>query len=521
MVTGDNLRIISYCVRWAAPPWDTLGSQKVNHGLQPLALNSRIVCASMSRSAPQSFRDPALDQALADHRAGRVAAAEAAYRTMIAAQPRNAGANHHLGVLLVQTGRVDDGIGHLRSALEANSAEPLYYFSLAKGLLAAGRPAEAGAVVKQAAQRGLSDARFEPLKSEVRDRAVAFYRHALVSHPGDAALLDNLGSALLVQGKIEEAIACYRQALVQTPDFAEAHFHLGAMLSQNGRVAEGFEHYMRRAALAYGRGNSPLENGPEPPHKIKHDKAQRDYLFGGHASFDAPEIAGMFQLADGSRLSGPAVNPGNCTTQLLDTWRQSRPQMVVIDDFLSAAALEKLRAYCAGSTVWRKIYPAGYLGAAPEDGFACPLLAQIVEEVQSVFGAILAGERFRYLGAFKYDSELSSGTNTHADNSNVNVNLYITADEANLDTDSGGMEIWDAVAPDMQTMRKLNGSEDMVRTFLERTGARRFVVPHRANRAVIFKSTQFHKTDRFRFKNDYLSHRINISMLFGQFGEED
>ncbi|HUE62879.1 MAG TPA: tetratricopeptide repeat protein [Rhizomicrobium sp.] len=475
----------------------------------------------MSHSAPRSFQDAALDQALADHRAGRIAAAEVAYRAMIAAQPGHPGANHHLGVLLVQTGRADVGIGHLRSAMESDGNEPLYYFSLAKGLLAAGRPAEAGAILKQAAQRGLSDSRFAPLKSEIRDKAVAFYRQALVARPGNAALLDNLGSALLVQGKVAEAIACYRQVLVHAPDFAEAHFHLGAVLSQNGHVAEGFEHFMRRAALVYGRGKLPTETGPEPPHKIKHDRAQRDYLFGGHAPSDAPDIADMYRLADGSRITGPAVNPGNCTAQLLDTWRQSRPQMVVIDNFLTGPALEKLRAYCAVSTIWRKIYPAGYLGAAPEDGFACPLLAQVVEEIQSVFGAILSGESFRYLGAFKYDSELSTGTNTHADNSNVNVNLYITADDANLDPDSGGMEIWDAAAPDMQTMRKLNGSEDMVRAFLERAGARRFVVAHRANRAVIFKSTQFHKTDRFRFKSDYLSQRINISMLFGQFGEED
>ena len=278
---------------------------------------------------------------------------------------------------------------------------------------------------------------------------------------------------------------------------------------------------MRRAALIYGNGKQALGDEPEPPHKINHDKAQRDYLWGGQVPSDAPRVSEIFQLADGSRLPVPAVNPGRCTAGLLDTWRQSRPQMVVIDDFLSATALEKLRAYCAGSTVWRKIYPAGYLGAAPEDGFACPLLAQIVEEVQSIFGAILAGESFRYLGAFKYDSQLSTGTNTHADNSKVNVNFYVTADEANLDPDSGGMEIWDAAAPDMQTMRKLNGSEDLVRAFLEHADARRFVVPHRANRAVIFKSTQFHKSDRFRFKDDYLSQRINISMLFGQFGEED
>jgi len=82
------------------------------------------------------------------------------------------------------------------------------------------------------------------------------------------------------------------------------------------------------------------------------------------------------------------------------------------------------------------------------------------------------------------------------------------------------MEIWDAAAPDIQTMRRLNGNEALVHEFLKQTGAKRSVVPHRANRAVIFRSTQFHRTDKFRFRSDYLSQRINISLLFGQFGEE-
>jgi len=449
--------------------------------------------------------DTALRDAIAEHRAGRMTAAETAYRSLVQAQPHDAGVNHHLGVLLVQTGRADEGLNHLRAALEANGAEPLYYFSLAKGLLAAGNPAEAGTVLRQAGQMGVADKRFEPLKAQIRDAAVAQYRQALAARPKDAVVLDNLGTALLAQGKVEDAIACYREALSHRPDFAEAHFHLGAVLSQAGHVAEGFEHYMRRAVL--GAENAPRAH--DPSFKIKHDLAQREYLG-----------ARQFHLADGSRIAGPAVNPGNCTPQLLDAWRTSRPQMVVVDDFLTGAALEKLRAYCAGSTVWRKIYPAGYLGAAPEDGFSCPLLAQMIEEIQAVFAPILAGESFRYLGAFKYDSELSAGTNIHADNSNVNVNLYIAPDEANLEPASGGMEIWDAAAPDIQTMRRLNGNEALVHDFLRQTGAKRSVVPHRANRAVIFRSTQFHRTDKFRFRHDYLSQRINISLLFGQFGAE-
>src|SRR6185437_7082492 len=162
---------------------------------------------------------------------------------------------------------------------------------------------------------------------------------------------------------------------------------------------------MRRAALLYGTGKSPKPEGPEPEHKLRHDRAQRDYIWGP----DAPSVPETFHLADGSRIAGPAVDPSHATAALFDSWRASQPQMVVIDNFLTRPALEKLRAYCAGSTVWRKIYAAGYLGAAPEDGFSCPLLAQIIEEIQKLFAPILAGEEFRYLGAFKYDSELSTG----------------------------------------------------------------------------------------------------------------
>ena len=89
--------------------------------------------------------------------------------------------------------------------------------------------------------------------------------------------------------------------------------------------------------------------------------------------------------------------------------------MVVIENFLTPAALDKLRRYCAGSTIWRRNYEAGYIGATPEDGLACPLMAQIAEEIRMAYADIIGAHPFRYMGAFKYDSELPTGTNIHAD----------------------------------------------------------------------------------------------------------
>ena len=447
-----------------------------------------------------------LEQAIASHKAGQPAAAAKAYRAVIGVEPGHAEANHNLGVLMMQSGRIEEGLAHLGRALATNAREALFDVSYARGLLAAGKPEEAGAVLARGRRLGLADGRFAALELQIQSRA------------DSPELLDTRGSALLAEGKVEDAIQCYRQALALAPDFAQAHYHLGWVLSENGHVAEGFAHYMRRAALLYGTGNAPAADQPDPPYKVRHDLDQRDYLAGGKAPADAPQVADMFHLADGARLDGPAVNPVNATPQLLEAWRSAAPQLVVMENFLTPPALTKLRAYCAGSTIWRKLYSAGYLGAAPEDGFACPLLAQIVEEIQVTFRPILQDEPFRYLGAFKYDSENCAGTNTHADNSAINVNFYIAPDDANLDPEHGGMEIWDVAAPDVEAQRKYSSSEALVHDLFKRSGAKSTIIPHRSNRAVIFKSALFHKTDSFTFKNDYLSRRINISLLFGNLG---
>ena len=86
----------------------------------------------------------------------------------------------------------------------------------------------------------------------------------------------------------------------------------------------------------------------------------------------------------------------------------------MIDNLLSDEALARLRRFCWGSTVWRKVYRDGYLGAMPEHGFACPLLAQIADELRSTYPAILGQYPLLRLWGFKYDSRLT-GINIHAD----------------------------------------------------------------------------------------------------------
>ncbi|MEO8301072.1 MAG: tetratricopeptide repeat protein [Rhizomicrobium sp.] len=442
-----------------------------------------------------------MKQAIDLHRRGDGDAAEPLYRVVLAEQPSHAEANHKLGMLLAQKGSDAESLPLFQAALKSQPGVGQYWLSYASALLATGHPREAQMVLARGQERGLAGPELDAL----RRRA-----HAPLS-PTDVQF--EQGTAHALQGQVHDAISVFRKLVSAAPDHAEAHFRLGSLLSETGQIADGFAHFMKRATLVRG-GKSWQQDRPGPAHRTKHDREQAEYLaerLGTDVSAAMP-----FQLEDGARLPGPAVSPANATAELAQRWQTSHPQMVVIDSFLTPPALEKLREYCAGSTIWHRNYDAGYIGATPEDGLACPLMVQIAEEIRATFPLMIGKHNFRYLGAFKYDSALSTGTNTHADNSAVNVNLYIAPDEANLDPESGGMDIWDVRAPAGEEMRRYNGDEALAREFLERSGARMTRVPHRANRAIIFKSDLFHKTSACRFREGYLNKRINISLLFGE-----
>jgi hypothetical protein len=223
----------------------------------------------------------------------------------------------------------------------------------------------------------------------------------------------------------------------------------------------------------------------------------------------------MFRLEEGPRVTGRAVSHDASHGEIAARWLSGRPQIAVIDNLLTEEALDGLRRFCWGSTIWRKVYRDGYLGAMPEHGFACPLLAQIAEELRSTYPAILGQHPLLQLWGFKYDSKLS-GINLHADFAAVNVNFWITPDVANLDPESGGLVVWDVPAPLEWDFAKYNDNVPAARDFLARAGARPVTIPYRANRAVIFDSDLFHETDRIAFKEGYLNRRINITMLYGR-----
>ena len=338
-------------------------------------------------------------------------------------------------------------------------------------------------------------------------RAEALFREILRAQPNDPAALTGLARTLQHQDQPEEATAMFRRVVALQPDLALAHLNLGVVLCESGKLEESVASFRRHAELTYKTEN---QNGL-PPYKIQHDEEQLAYLKeqgirGG---------ADMFHIEEGSRVAGPAVNPDVSSGDISARWQNANLQIAVIDDFLTPDALDKLQRFCRGSTIWRKIYEAGYLGAMPEHGIGSPLLVQIAEELREAYPAIFDAHPLRHFWGFKYDSNLS-GVVVHADFAAVNVNFWITPDEANLDPETGGLIIWDKPAPMDWDFSKYNDDVASARDFLARTGAKPTTIPYRCNRAVIFDADLFHETDRIAFKEGYPNRRINITLLYGR-----
>ncbi|MEV6582298.1 hypothetical protein AB0M92_29490 [Streptomyces sp. NPDC051582] len=214
------------------------------------------------------------------------------------------------------------------------------------------------------------------------------------------------------------------------------------------------------------------------------------------------------------RALSDAWRPQEVENQYLD----QPPGVVVIDDFLAPDALDELQRFCLESTVWTgNRYAHGRLGAFFRDGFNCPLLLQVAEEVRDALPRVI-GKRYplRQLWAFKNQSDFPADSNTHADFAAVNLNFWITPTEANLDEESGGLVVYGVDAPLDWDFATYNNRADVIRPYLREQHAKSFKIPYRQNRAILFNSDLFHGTDGLSFRPGYENRRINITMLYGE-----
>jgi Flp pilus assembly protein TadD len=453
------------------------------------------------------------NQATAAHRQGDLAKAEGAYLRLLSVEPNNPQIHHPLGVLRAQQGRVAEALTLLEGAVALSPPDAGLLKDYAMVLAGAGRNEEALSAFDRALGLRPDDLELTQLRIEALLRlnrhaaALAVTGQMLPLHPSNVILLHQRGLALAGLGRHADAEACFARVLQLKPVSDAALYERGTALAAQHRIADWFAsfHVFARHGAKAGLPNG----GKALAHKARHDAEQQAWQRDEGVKAD-PGL----HIEGGARLEGPAINPVNAADAARQ-WRENCPQVVVVDNLLTEEALAALRRFCLGSTVWRTAYDSGYLGAFPEHGFSVPLLAQIAEELRSVFPDIFGALPLKYAWAFKYDGTME-GVHIHADDAMVNVNFWITPDEANLDPESGGLLVWDVPAPRDWNFSKFAGEQATVRDFLARNNAKSMTIPYRGNRAVIFDSELFHQTDKIRFKEGYEARRINVTFLYGE-----
>lgn len=159
--------------------------------------------------------------------AGALIEAELAYRAVLAAEPHHALAMHQLGLLALQSQRIDEGIALLERATANAPLEAGFHGNLGEAYRLGGRLTEA--------ERSL--------------------RQALALRPDLPQAHAMLASVLESQGRLSEAADCLRLAADANSQSADAWFDLGRVLHRLNDQDATKSAY--RAALALDAGHLP------------------------------------------------------------------------------------------------------------------------------------------------------------------------------------------------------------------------------------------------------------------------
>jgi tetratricopeptide (TPR) repeat protein len=444
------------------------------------------------------------------------------------------------GGLAIQMGAANTGV----VAAADNDTNPVFHNSAGAVHLAEGRLTDALASFKKAielqpdyleARKNLADTL---LNLTSFAEAAATYREIIKVNPEFSGVHNNLGIALLGQYSYEEARDVFHTLLEREhglPLEQQARFlpreHPGN--TSEPMHASPFKLTAIREQLSYliekrlidDSFQGLLERYEDLAVELSQEENRVPYTpltsnqvekFGGY--FDK-----VIHYADAPRLAGPTMNDSLDYEAIEEEYFDTRA--LYFDDFLSPEALHGLRKFFLESTVFFRQSEAGFVGSYITDGFDCSLVFQLIEELRQRFPRVLKDRPLNNMWCYRYGCK-GSGVRPHNGDGSVTINFWLTPDEANVEAASGGggMVMYDKEHPSDWDWLQFNMYKDdpaiQARISEYLVDAKATTIPYRCNRAVLFHSTLFHKTDPFHFRDGHENRRMNITMLFGRRGQE-
>lgn len=202
-----------------------------------------------------AFASP-FEDALAQHRAGRLAEAEAGYRRVLDADADHPDALHLLGLLIAQRGDPLAGLELIERAIAVRPDDERFHLNRGNVLRQLGRTDEALAAFERALalradyaeawfNRGLTLAGLERFAD-----ALASFDRGLAANDGVAAVWVHRGLVLDRLGRTADALASYDRAVALAPQLPSAHHHRAVALGRLKRHDAAAAAFTEAARLA-------------------------------------------------------------------------------------------------------------------------------------------------------------------------------------------------------------------------------------------------------------------------------
>jgi protein O-GlcNAc transferase len=222
----------------------------------------------MSRGAPRSSAETSdlpmqtIEEAKALHRMGRIAEAEAVYRSVLARNPREFDALHLLGLIRYQQGRPGEAHDLLSQAIKLRPRSPQALSVFMASVLALGRLDEALAACDLLIAIDSRDLDALYNRAVVLSRLGRFADALLafdkvLARDGDSVdALFERGNVLAALSRFGEAVSSYEAVLQKAPAHLGALTNRGNALARLGRHADALACYDRLLALRPGDVNA-------------------------------------------------------------------------------------------------------------------------------------------------------------------------------------------------------------------------------------------------------------------------
>ena len=196
-----------------------------------------------------------LSRGVERHREGDLHGAEQLYREILAVAPAHAIALQMLGLVMIQTNRLQGGVELIDKALAINPNDADALYNRGNALRALKRLDEALAsydkalAIRPDSVEALNN-RGNVLQELKRfDEALASYDKALAVKPNRADTLSNRGGAFKELNRLDEALASYDRALSISPNDAEALYNRGLALQELQRFDAAMASYDKALAI--------------------------------------------------------------------------------------------------------------------------------------------------------------------------------------------------------------------------------------------------------------------------------